>query len=115
MKVSIVTSCFNSAETIEDTLQSVINQTYDNIEYVVIDGKSTDDTLAIAYPACFVINREWEIIDWCNHDPNADPVTGYWSHTQILTVEDGIDPVLQVPADITIGSFSAHAEELMLI
>lgn len=46
-KVSIITVCYNSAKTIEDTIQSVVNQTYDNIEYIVIDGVSTDDTLNI--------------------------------------------------------------------
>lgn len=47
MKVSIITIAFNSAETIEDTIQSVIAQDYDNIEYIIIDGGSNDDTLNI--------------------------------------------------------------------
>lgn len=67
----------------------------------------TDDTLSAAFPACFIIHREWEIIDWCNHDPNVDPAVGYWSHTQVLSVVDLVDPVLTCPADITVGSFSA--------
>lgn len=44
MKISIITVCKNTAETIEETLQSVINQTYKNFEIIVIDGKSTDKT-----------------------------------------------------------------------
>lgn len=46
-KVSIITVCYNSEKTIEDTLQSVINQSYPDIEYIVIDGASTDSTLSI--------------------------------------------------------------------
>lgn len=47
LKVSIITITFNAAETLEDTIQSVLNQSYDNIEYLIIDGKSSDSTLDI--------------------------------------------------------------------
>jgi glycosyltransferase involved in cell wall biosynthesis len=47
LKVSIITVCYNSADTIETTLRSVAEQTYDNIEYIIIDGASTDDTLSV--------------------------------------------------------------------
>ncbi len=47
MKISIITVSFNSASTIEDTLKSVISQDYKNIEYIIIDGGSTDGTLDI--------------------------------------------------------------------
>lgn len=48
MKVSIITVAYNSAKTIEDTIQSVIGQTYPEIEYIIIDGNSKDETLKIA-------------------------------------------------------------------
>lgn len=47
MKVSIITVCFNSSNTIEKTMLSVFEQTHGNIEYIFIDGKSTDDTISI--------------------------------------------------------------------
>ena len=47
MKISIITVCYNSAKTIEKTFQSVKNQSYKDVEYIVIDGKSTDNTLKI--------------------------------------------------------------------
>lgn len=46
-KISIITACYNSEKTIEQTIQSVLEQTYKNIEYIIIDGASTDETLAI--------------------------------------------------------------------
>lgn len=45
--VSIICATFNGGSTIEQSIKSVINQTYSNIEYVMIDGVSTDNTLDI--------------------------------------------------------------------
>jgi glycosyltransferase involved in cell wall biosynthesis len=47
MKISVITVCLNSERTIEKTLQSVCNQDYENKEYIVIDGLSTDSTMSI--------------------------------------------------------------------
>lgn len=44
-KISIVTVVFNGTKTLEQTILSVVNQTYKNIEYIIIDGGSTDGTL----------------------------------------------------------------------
>lgn len=46
-KISIITVAYNSASTIYDTVQSVISQTYPNVEYIIVDGASTDDTLSV--------------------------------------------------------------------
>lgn len=45
--ISIITSTYNSAKTLNDTLVSVLNQTYSNIEYIIVDGASTDGTVEI--------------------------------------------------------------------
>ena len=47
MKITIITATYNSAATVEDTLNAVREQDYADIEHIIIDGKSTDDTLTI--------------------------------------------------------------------
>jgi len=47
MKVSIITDVLNGSDTIEDAIKNVLGQTYQNIEYIVVDGSSTDGTLDI--------------------------------------------------------------------
>jgi glycosyltransferase involved in cell wall biosynthesis len=47
MKVSIITATYNSAATVLDTLKSVANQDYKNIEHIIIDGVSKDNTIEI--------------------------------------------------------------------
>lgn len=45
--VSIITVCFNSSSTIRDTIESVLSQDYAEIEYIIVDGASTDGTVEI--------------------------------------------------------------------
>ena len=47
MKVSIITVTYNSADTLERTIKSVLSQTYENIEYWIIDGASKDNSISI--------------------------------------------------------------------
>lgn len=48
MKISIITATYNNQHTIVSTIESVLHQTYQDIEYIIIDGASTDNTLNIA-------------------------------------------------------------------
>ena len=47
MKISIITITYNSEKTIEETVKSVIDQDYPDVEYIIVDGQSKDCTLQI--------------------------------------------------------------------
>lgn len=60
-KVSIITVCFNSSKTIRKTFDSVLHQTYEDLEYLVVDGASTDGTIEIIkeYESLFRGRMKW--------------------------------------------------------
>lgn len=75
--ISLITICFNAEESISDTLKSVLSQEYKHIEYIIIDGASTDNTLAIIQsyrtqfesehiPLCIVSEKDNGIYDAMN-------------------------------------------------
>ena len=71
MKFSIVTVSFNSEKTIEETIQSVISQTYKNYEYILVDGGSFDNTLKIVnkysnYFSKIISEKDFGIYDAIN-------------------------------------------------
>ena len=47
MKISLITVTYNSSRTLRDTIVSVLAQTYQDIEYIIIDGLSEDNTIEI--------------------------------------------------------------------
>lgn len=61
MKVSIVTVCYNSAATIAEAMASVLNQSWPDIEYIVVDGGSTDGTQSVirSFEASFERRLHW--------------------------------------------------------
>ncbi|MES9843709.1 MAG: glycosyltransferase family 2 protein [Candidatus Sedimenticola sp. PURPLELP] len=63
MKISVITTCLNSEETIEEAVVSVLSQTHSDIEYVVIDGGSQDGTVSI-------LNRYSDRIDILVSEPD---------------------------------------------
>ena len=70
-KVSVVTVCYHAADTIENTILSVVRQTYQNVEYIIIDGGSKDGTVDIISKyrdriAYFVSERDKGIYDAMN-------------------------------------------------
>lgn len=71
MKISVITVCYNSDETIGHTLRSVREQTYGNIEHIIVDGGSKDTTLAVVategqHVAKIVSERDKGIYDAMN-------------------------------------------------
>ena len=47
MKVSIITTCYNRVKTIKDAIESVKAQNYEDIEYIIVDGASTDGSVEV--------------------------------------------------------------------
>ncbi|MDE6859046.1 MAG: glycosyltransferase [Duncaniella sp.] len=71
MRISVVTVCYNAINDIECTILSVINQTYKDIEYIVIDGASTDGTVDILskyskFISCIISESDKGIYDAMN-------------------------------------------------
>ena len=61
MKISLITVTFNSSETLRDTIQSVLLQSYPNVEYIIVDGHSQDTTIEIIkkYEPLFQGRLKW--------------------------------------------------------
>ena len=93
--VSVITVCFNAADTLAETIASVRAQTYPNIEYIIIDGASTDGTLD-------VIRRHQRRIDYYVLEPddglydamNRGLALAHGAYVMILNADDAYDPEL---------------------
>jgi glycosyltransferase involved in cell wall biosynthesis len=79
--ISIITVVYNGQATLEQTILSVLNQTYKNIEYIIIDGASTDGTVDIIkkyeqHLACWISEPDRGIYDAMNK--GIDKAAGEW-------------------------------------
>jgi len=78
LKVSIITSVFNNEETIEETLNSVLSQDYNDIEYIVIDGASTDRT-------CEIVKKYLDHVDVFISEPDKGIYDGLNKGIKVAT------------------------------
>ncbi|HII1980808.1 TPA: glycosyltransferase family 2 protein [Escherichia coli] len=114
MKVSIITVTYNSEKTIKDTLDSVAVQTYNNIEYIIVDGASSDATLQIINNSSALVTkciseRDKGIYDALNkgvHLATGD-IIGFIHSDDILARPDIIETIViefqKTKADIVYG------------
>ncbi len=123
--VSIVTVVLNGCETLEQTIQSVLNQTYDNIEYIIIDGGSSDGTLDI------VRRYEEKIAYWISEPDkgisdafNKGIVTSEGEIVGILNADDwlsleqierGVSVLNKSSADFVFGDLLFHDSSNMVM
>jgi len=71
MKISIITVCFNSEKTIAQTIESVLSQNSVSLEYIIIDGLSTDNTLKIIESYQSRFNDKGIIYKWISEKDNG--------------------------------------------
>lgn len=70
IKVSLILTCYNSQNNLKGTLDSILQQTYDNLEIIIVDGASTDGTTDIIRKFA-ADNRERYLIRWVSEPDNG--------------------------------------------
>lgn len=124
--ISIITVVFNGEKHLEETIQTVINQTYDNVEYIIIDGGSTDKTIDIikkyedkidywisekdkgisdAFNKGIKVSRG----DYINFQGDGD---GFYSSDSLEKVFQNINPYEDIFVSAMIQRISPEGEEL---
>lgn len=109
MKVSIITVAYNSEATIVDTLNSVKNQTYKDIEHIVIDGASTDRTISLvnefgAHVRQFISESDDGIYDAMNKGLRraTGDIVGFLNSDDIFSHPRVITHIVEAMADSSI-------------
>lgn len=110
--ISVITVVFNGEKYIEQTIQSVINQSYENIEYIVIDGGSTDETVNIIKKYDDQINYWVSEPDTGIYDAmNKGTLLACGSHT----LHTNADDLLFSPQAVKLNCFDANHLRSVLI
>lgn len=114
MKISVVTATFNSGKTVRGTIESVLRQTYKDIEYLIIDGGSTDDTMEIVrgYEDAFggkmryVSERDNGIYDAMNKGiaMATGDIIGILNSDDFYTSDDVLEQVAKVMSDAEVDA-----------
>ncbi|MGD6735107.1 glycosyltransferase family 2 protein, partial [Photobacterium leiognathi subsp. mandapamensis] len=101
VKVSIITATYNSEKTILDTLKSLEQQTYDDIEYIIIDGASKDNTLDVIKSNCSRVSNvisepDKGIYDALNKGINAatGDVIGFLHSDDLFAYPDAVKDIV---------------------
>lgn len=102
MKISIITTTYNSASTIKDTIESVLTQNHPNIEHIIVDGASNDNTLEIVKSygdkiAKVISEPDKGIYDAMNKGINAakGDITGILNSDDFFTSNDILTTVAE--------------------
>ena len=109
LKISIVTVSYNAEDTITDTIKSVLSQSYSNIEYIIVDGGSSDGTVAIIeqyaeYIHAWVSEPDQGIYDAMNKGiaMATGDVVGILNADDIYAHVDALQKVVEVFEDTSI-------------
>ena len=101
MKVSVITVTYNSEKYLEDCILSVLKQRYQNIEHIIIDGKSTDNTLNIIHRyqnriAKFISETDRGMYDAINKGMQmaTGDIIGILNSDDMLDTDDVIDAIV---------------------
>ncbi|MGG5835840.1 glycosyltransferase family 2 protein, partial [Huaxiibacter chinensis] len=103
MRVSIITATYNSEKTLADTLLSLEKQTYKNIEYIIVDGASKDNTLELVRKKCSRVSKiisepDKGIYDALNKGINAatGDIIGFLHSDDMLAYDNVIEDIVSV-------------------
>lgn len=111
MKISVITVAYNSANTIEHTLHSIASQSYPEIEHVVVDGASSDDTLAIIQrqtrqPDTLISEPDHGIYDAMNKGIRASrgEIVGFLNSDDLFAHDDALADIARIFTDPTVDA-----------